>query len=65
MQHIVIVMDLWIRPDQERRLREARDIPPEEGIRARVVYDLGVLVAGEGALDDVWDSRVRGRPEEA
>jgi hypothetical protein len=61
----VIVIDLHIRPDQEQRLRETRDIPPEGDIRPRVVHDLGQLIAGEGALDDVWTSRVRGRPEEA
>ncbi|USY19737.1 hypothetical protein NE857_31665 [Nocardiopsis exhalans] len=65
MRHIVIIMDLWLSPGQEQRYRETREIPPEDDVRAHVVHELGELVEGAGALDDLWDSQVRGRPEEA
>jgi hypothetical protein len=65
MRHIIIVIDLWLRPDQEARYRETRDVPPDENTRTHVVHEIGQEVAGIGALDDVWSSSVRGRPEEA
>lgn len=65
MRHIVIIMDLWLRPAQEQRYRQTREVPPEDDVRGHVVHELGELVEGTGALDDVWDSQVRGRPEEA
>ncbi|WP_435109909.1 hypothetical protein [Nocardiopsis synnemataformans] len=58
-------MDIRMTPGQERRYRETRDIPPGEDVRARVVGELCETVEGIGALDDVWTSKVRGRPEEA
>jgi hypothetical protein len=65
VRHIVIIMDLWLSPGQETRYRQTREIPPEDDVRAHVVQELGELVEGTGALDNVWNSQVRGRPEEA